>query len=42
MYGDPKAAYYVLPYEMMYLVSGDLGDKLGFNPLGEVLDGHHK
>ena len=42
MFGDPKAAYYAFPYEMLHLVGGDLGNRLSFNLLGQVLNSYHK
>ena len=39
---DSKAAHYVLPYKVLYLVCGDLGERFDFDPLCEVFDGYHE
>ena len=39
---DSKAAHYVLPYKVLYLVCSDLCDRFDFDPLCEVFNGYHE
>nr|GEU79427.1 hypothetical protein [Tanacetum cinerariifolium] len=39
---EDKSAYYVLPYEFLYMIARNSCYGFGFNPLGEVINGDNK